>query len=602
MLPKRRAFVHPTVPCKLLTQILSPLKTFKSMKRTVKFSMFIFGLALFANLASAQEIYWQDEKPCATIADTERVSQDLPEGYLTICTDPNQIKYIRVAIHFLLPGKIVKMDVKDCDGPQTVFKYIGLGNFTETGDGFTNSGYNGYRRAEDIINQANAELDDNADQWRKATDPLVQNPPLNITYPTTPPEVKVRYLLMGVYFHRDESAYYANFNNISATFTKYGIETLNTVNVFYTPNGDWSGVANTNSGGGVKYVFNNDYLAYVKPGCRNWSLTYSGSLLNHEIGHTLSLAHTWPGNDNCNDTPEGFVYDKWYQDDNGVWHCQANQHANCWMHDDSIPTCPSSTGGRPCDTPLPDKLWYKISNNMMDYNVYAPHAVTECQIARINADLAGAGNMFVHSCNGCMPSIAFFQVPDVYHVCPIPLPSGGGFYLNGVASFNENKWLIDICEVDPAAPDICLGNNINTGWNTGEIGKVNLLNFYTFQLNKHYRIKLIVDNTDCPLSSEYTKIIEVQDCYEPLSPTVDFAVTNPFSENINVFYTVSEPGRLQIRLVDINTGNTTELLPESDVAEGEYQLVQECGGLNAGAYSVQVIFDNNLSTKTIIKP
>lgn len=121
-----------------------------------------------------------DQEPCGVTAEAERVSQDLPEGYLPICTDPNQIKDVRVAVHFLLPGKIIKLDVPDCDANGTIIKYIGLGNFTETGDGFTNSGYNGYQRAEDIISQANAELDDNTDQWRKADDPNVQDPPANV--------------------------------------------------------------------------------------------------------------------------------------------------------------------------------------------------------------------------------------------------------------------------------------------------------------------------------------------------------------------------------------------------------------------------------------
>ena len=505
----------------------------------VKFSTLIFGFALFTNFASAQGIYLHIEEPCGVSSDLGSESEDLPEGYLPICTDPNQIKYIRVAMHFLLPGKIVQMDVLDCDAAQTTFKYIGLGNFTESGDGFTNSGYNGYRRAEDIINQANAELDDNADQWRKANDPNVQNPPAtNVTYPSTPPEVKVRYLLTGVYFHRDEDAYYPNFDKIGAIFTKYGIDTLKTINVFYTPNGAWSGVANT-IGGEKKYVFNNDYLAYVKPGCRDWSIRYSGSLLNHEIGHTLGLRHTWNENDQCDDTPRGFIYDKWERQDDGSYICKTNQNANCWAFDPGIPTCPSSTGGKPCDE------WYKTSNNMMDYNQYDPHAVTECQIGLVNTDLMGSGNMFVHSCNGCMPSVAFFQTPNVYYICP-PFPSGG-FYLNGTASFNENRWLVDICEVDPADLNVCLGNNINTGWNTGEVGKVNLASFYTFQVNKHYRIKLIVDNTVCPLSSEYSKVIEVKSCEAPQPPdppAVEFAATNPFDNSITVFYKVNEPGSI----------------------------------------------------------
>jgi hypothetical protein len=86
----------------------------------------------------------------------------------------------------------------------------------------------------------------------------------------------------------------------------------------------------------------------------------------------------------------------------------------------------------------------------MDYNQYAPHAFTVCQTELLNADLAGAGNLFVHSCNGCMPAIAFFDMLDEYRICPLGgiHPGGQKAVLNGQAAFNEDTYLIDICEVD----------------------------------------------------------------------------------------------------------------------------------------------------------
>jgi hypothetical protein len=519
----------------------------------------------------------------------------LPENYQPICSDPNQIKYIRVAIHFLLPGKMIRIDnLTDCDAAQTPFNYVGDGNFTEIGDGIFGGGgssYNGYMRAEDIIKQANSELDKNADQWRKANNPNVQNPPANVSYPATPPQIKVRYLLTGVYFHRDEDAYYIDVSERESVYQTYGVDKTNTLNVFYTPNGNWSGIANA-LGGSKKYVFNNDYLTYVKPGCRQWSTFYSGYLLNHEIGHTLSLAHTWSGFDNCEDTPEGFIYNKWTP---STMVCLQNQKANCWTFDPGIPTCPNSTSGKPCDE------WSKISNNVMDYNEH-PHAYTSCQIGLINTDLGGVGNLFVHSCNGCKPSQAFFAMNNKVLYCE-GSPYWNKVRLKGWASFNENRWLIDICEVNSNDPNTCLGNSYNTGWNTGEVGDIDLASFYSFQPNKHYRVKLIVDNVDCPLSDEYQKIIEVAPCTEPgqPGPFIKIRALNPFSGELKMLYEVLEGGTVQLDLVNLMTGQLTPLMPPTQLPPGEYALEKFCAELPNGNYVIRASNGTALVNENVVK-
>ncbi len=77
-----------------------------------------------------------------------------------------------------------------------------------------------------------------------------------------------------------------------------------------------------------------------------------GGLLTHELGHALSLRHSWNNNDGCQDTP---------------------RHANCW----------SNTGEDPCNQ--------IESNNVMDYN---PHqaAITPCQIIKMHTALASEGS------------------------------------------------------------------------------------------------------------------------------------------------------------------------------------------------------------------
>ena len=70
---------------------------------------------------------------------------------------------------------------------------------------------------------------------------------------------------------------------------------------------------------------------------------FLSKLLNHELGHSFGLNHTWNWDDGCEDTP---------------------RNPGCW----------SNTGKAPCDG--------IVSNNMMDYNAIQM-AVTPCQIGRM---------------------------------------------------------------------------------------------------------------------------------------------------------------------------------------------------------------------------
>lgn len=517
-----------------------------------------------------------------------------PENLVPICTDLSQIKYLRVAIHFLLPGGFVDRTINDCDQGATPFYYTGYGNFTENGDGFTNGGYNGYQRAEDIINVANQMLDNNSIQWRKANDPLVQNPPLNITYPSTPPTVPMRYLLTGVYFHRDVDAYTLS-KTTTQIYNEYGVDKSNTINVFYTPYGPWTGAAN-NIGGPIKYIFCNEYFIYVQPTCRDWSLIFSGQNLNHEVGHTVGLRHTWSQLDGCDDTPEGFIYDKW---GNNI--CIINQNANCWTKDPSIPTCPNSSGGKPCDE------WYKVSNNIMDYNGNWPHAFTVCQTERINNDLANSGNAFVHSCDECAPAIAFFHINETIQLCQAP-NTNGVVVMQAEASTNEDKYKIEICEVYPLDPTNCVSGSFNTGWLNGPIGIVDLSSIYTFQPNKHYKINLTVNNSECPTSSTIEKVIYTTPCNpdttlgEGGNTGLRLTASNPINDYIHVFYELDRDGMLSLQLINLFSSQPAVLMQETFFTTGSYYQSFSTNTLPSGTYLLRSTFNNAVSDKTIIKP
>jgi len=109
---------------------------------------------------------------------------------------------------------------------------------------------------------------------------------------------------------------------------------------------------NASNGIGKPYYtkISNAYYDYkqTRTGKVSKGAWFAANTLNHEIGHSLGLLHSWTRNDGCEDTPI---------------------HSNCW----------GETGEPPCEAP--------ISNNMMDYNSYS-NAVTPCQIAKMHYNMS----------------------------------------------------------------------------------------------------------------------------------------------------------------------------------------------------------------------
>ncbi|MBN8680856.1 MAG: zinc-dependent metalloprotease [Chitinophagales bacterium] len=495
-----------------------------------------------------------------------------------ICTDPASVRYVRIAVHYLLrEDTYVETITDNCNSaiPPYSFTYVGPGNFTETNDGVGNPGYNGFQHAENFVGIANEMLADNQDHWRKTP---------GVNYPATPPDINIQYLLVGVYFHRDDEAFQPTAGlNIH---TKYDVGSNTVIDVYclHYPGFGRDGEA-FEFGGFNKFVFLNDYKHYLKPYCREWSKINTARSMNHEIGHTLNLIHTWSGLDNCNDTPEGFLYDHI----DGV-NCFPRR-ANCWTYDSSEPGCPK----KPCDE------WFKISNNIMDYNHWDP-AWTECQIGRMNQNLLGNGNPYIHSCNGCAPSQAFFYVRSPQAVCP-PQQGGSNVILNGQPSINENRYLIEICEVLANQPNNCIAGYFNSGWQIGALGNISLSTLYTFQANKVYRIKLTVDNTECPGSDVHEQLLyTTDDCTYPPPPCCfEMAATNPFGSNLTVYYNAPETGNLNLALINLTTSVTTTLYNSSAVTAGFYEQTFQVGQLPSGNYALRAIFNGGIYTKNIVK-
>ncbi len=168
----------------------------------------------------------------------------------------------------------------------------------------------------------------------------------------------------GIYFHNDDELYFIlergkDRNNYSrAVFEKYGMQKDTVLNVFVMENHldsikspTYKATTNGISFGSwvkcSKWYTNNYDTVWVdgKPTLpRKW---IAPKQLDHEIGHSLGLRHTWRGNDGCDDTPN---------------------HANCWQ----------PKGKDPC---------VLASNNVMDYNARR-NAWSPCQLGIVHYNFA----------------------------------------------------------------------------------------------------------------------------------------------------------------------------------------------------------------------
>ncbi len=192
------------------------------------------------------------------------------------------------------------------------------------------------------------------DLLRIANHNLANNQPLNLPVGNNIPNlpIRIQYVLTGdeenpdgIYFINDtENNHFNRKKGGSITDEKlyelYAKRKNEVLPIFIMENSD----DDKANGGGIgmsNWVKMAACYFHFKE--RDHGAWFMAGLINHEVGHTLGLAHTWAGNDGCDDTPN---------------------HPNCWNVEPS----------GPCEV---------ISNNMMDYNVY-DNALSPCQIGLIH--------------------------------------------------------------------------------------------------------------------------------------------------------------------------------------------------------------------------
>ena len=187
---------------------------------------------------------------------------------------------------------------------------------------------------------------------------LRQNFKMNMPAGNETPQLNPRYQYVlvgresdddGIYYHYDDELYHfinhgRGKNNYKRdVIRKYAVNSGEVLNIFLTPHHPDSVASKT-------YKEQNSGIALgtdIKMGC-NWGAKRErywkyATLLNHEIGHVMSLRHAWIRNDGCDDTPA---------------------HSRNWKpaenFDDGVTT-----------------------NNVMDYNA-SQMAFSPCQIGRVH--------------------------------------------------------------------------------------------------------------------------------------------------------------------------------------------------------------------------
>lgn len=438
----------------------------------------------------------------------------------------------------------------------------GKGNFSETGDGDGDM-YNGYQRAEDIVNLANEQLEINYPVWAIQPTPAVC-------------DIRMRLVLQGVYFHRtnhslvstspvqyDRSAFWAFINS---NMVNPGTES----NCFFFNNELDDGTSGQANGAHVTVL--SDWLNYInheKPTLNTsnpnfWYRNFAARVLLHEIFHNSGLwAHPYQI-DPCDDTPT---------------------LPPCWNYVENGPP--------PCND------WANISNNLMDYNQWINEwSLSPCQICRLH-EYAPLILIQDENEGECAPLSAFFDLPS--QVC--------GTYqlqvwMQGSASYNENSHFIEIYEVSSVGSTTVAGN-YQSDWFDGPVGRINLGSYidYTFGCNKVYRVKLAVSN-DCNDWDEMVRYVTTK-CIcdvvgEPYEEEIDtlYVTPNPADINFAVNYKLHIAQNLTLSVYDVYGGQLIGILKDQEWTDTDpHTHYWNVDAIPDGLYFVRAV--TNTQAKTI---
>ncbi len=329
---------------------------------------------------------------------------------------------------------------------------------------------------------------------------------------------------------------------------------------------------------------------------------YQGGLLGHEYGHNLGLRHTWNEFDQCDDTPEGVLY-------NGF-------NVQCYGHcDNGCGSTPPPVGS--CAETYPWCCdWANVSNNMMDYNGYVPHAVTPCQINLTEARLLAAHNDRIDECLDCPRAIPFFKALEWCPSCDYDHRYKysnqicvGQLILDARSTTDESKYQVEICQFNNSTQQ-CYNTPAVSAWIDGDVQFIDLDDLFPFYfkpstLGKTHQIILRVDN-ECGPVGQYSKFVHVRSntCYiigVPNEPVDIFSISNPFTDGGTVIVTRHLDGQCQVDITDYSGQVAQNLQSAEWLSAGQSSYSFSLATSPPGLYPVRVMLGSQVFYHMMIK-
>ena len=459
------------------------------------------------------------------------------------CTSSTATKYVNVNVNFIL-------------------KSDGTGNYNETSDGLGGP-VSGYQIAYEVIKTANDLFANNQQVYQ----------PVGNTTSNLP--IRIQYLLKGVHFIRNTTAYNYNGSNLNsldaltsnpsseinifiagASTGSSGITTLSDI-LYGSPlmlvgeqmwNSYNHGYTKTVSYQGTPILFKHFYYAHI---------------INHELGHVLGLNHPFgcpntSNPDGCTDT-----YTFCPKSNFEPIAPQTNPY-----NGQSCPTSPTNT----------------CSNTFLDYHINHA-AVTPCQITTMHNSLQTTAGMNYYDCNCLNPVSSFYLLygssGTLYLECSED-DATVSVFIDASATQYENTFEVTVMDVNFPASGYLYSKIYY-----GPASTIDLRNIYPYlSAGSTYQVTLRAINT-CA-ESTYTTYISIQyqsycgGWFLSLSP-------NPASQTLKIEYNldIERETDTEITITEFNNPTNRSIVKlKSKEPKGKHEMQLNTSTLRNGMYVV----------------